>query len=220
MVNPLEVFSSPQMLHAVFVHFPVVLGILGVPLLFLCVLTQMKNATLRWLTFACYAGMGVISFATILTGEAALSAAPPLITPRLQGLVYWHQALGQNLWIAGSVTALFVALCGVKSERMCALFTMLAVVTSFVTALGVIFVAHLGTALVYDHGVGTAPMTNRTIEERSPGPDASVAQPPPSTNPVPPPPAPAPVTKNVNPGPYTEWIRSWWRDTKSIVWPS
>jgi hypothetical protein len=45
-VNPFEFLSNPHLFHAAVVHFPVALGILGIPLVAVCGIVG-KNATLR-----------------------------------------------------------------------------------------------------------------------------------------------------------------------------
>ncbi len=214
MVNPANLLNSPQAIHAAMVHFPVALGILGMLLLFLCVFTQMSNVTLRWLAFACYLGMAAVAFATILSGEAALSASPAIDSPEVKGLLSWHQAVGQKLWIAALSTAVLILLCGVQSASSRSLFTVLAVLGSFLTAVCVILVASTGTTLVFEHGVGVAPQLRAPSQPNPPAPPPPTpippAQPspaaaspvqnvPPVTPPTTPPPAlaqPAPVQPN------------------------
>ena len=230
MVNLFDLLSSPQLVHAAAVHFPIALGILGVPLIFLCAVTQMKNATLRWLAFACYILMAATAFGTILTGESAYHALPNTLTPNARALVDAHASLAENVWIFAIVTALFVMLAGVKSERWRTAFTVLAVLASVATGIYAAIAASNGAALVYKEGVGTP----RTAVSPSQTPQAAEAAsqqtqtPPPSPGaPAVSPPAagaseqpPAPNAAPANPArpSYTSRVISFWKNIKRALW--
>jgi len=223
MVNPFEILNSPQMIHAVAVHFPIALGILGIPLVFLCAVTQMKNVTLRWLTFACYALMAAVAFVTVITGEHALSAVPSAVWSEVRTLAEQHQFFAENVWVFATVTALLVMLGGFKNDRLRMTFTVLAVLASVGTGVWVGVTGDLGGTLVYTHGVGTPGMMRPGRVNpipNAPGQTSESAGNVPSSNTLSPSPssaASAPISAGHES--YMESIVSFWRGVVKRFWP-
>lgn len=160
-MNPFDVFNNPPMIHAFAAHFPIAMGVLGIPVLFLCAVTQMKNTTLRWLTFGGYALMSLVSFGTVITGEAAYAGLPATLPPQVQRAIDLHQTLAETVWILAALTAVLVLFCAVKTEKLKAAMTMLAVIAGIVTGVWVCVTGYYGGALVHQHRIGTSgtPMT-------------------------------------------------------------
>jgi uncharacterized membrane protein len=154
-VNPFDFINDPHLLHAVTAHFPVALGILGVPLTIISGIGR-KNATLRWVTCICFLLLAGISYGTLTTGQQALSAAPYRLAPEVQALAERHKMLAEYVWIPAVVTAVLVFLCGARSEGLRGALAVLAFFASVVVAIWMGTVACYGTVLVYKHAVGTA----------------------------------------------------------------
>ena len=181
-MNPFEFLNDPHLLHAVTAHFPVALGILGVPLTIICGIGR-KNATLRWVTCISFLLLAGISYGTLTTGQQALTAAPYRLSPEVQALAERHKMLAEYVWIPAVVTAVLVFLCGARSEGLRGALAVLAFFASVVVAIWMGTVACYGTVLVYKHAVGTP--------GQSPPPKAVVQQPEPVKE-APPPPTVAP----------------------------
>lgn len=231
-MNPFEILNSPQMLHAAVVHLPVAFGVLGVLLVFVCAITQMKNAALRWLTCLSYLLMALAAFGSVVSGEATLTGVSSAVAADIRHVIDMHEFFASNVWIFAVVTALLVVLCGVKSEQLRAAFTMLTLLASIATAVWVIITAQYGATLVYKHGIGTPAMIvglhGPTAPAVQPGPPqtdqppatdapAATSAPPPNTGAAPPAPAPPPLSAGRTT--YSERLKSMWDQTRRLVWP-
>ena len=235
-MNPFEFLSNPHLLHAAVVHFPVALGILGIPLVAVCGIVG-KNATLRWITCISYLLLAGISFGTVITGQQALTAGPYRLSPEVQTLAERHEMLAQYTWIAAIVTAVLVILCGVKSERLRGALAVLAFLASLVTGIWMGAVACYGTALVYKNGVGveaSSPIVPKAAfqpeyvkEPQVPAPQTSAPQPPAtpgSSQPGPPSNlprlrAPSAPPNTANQESFLQSTINYWRGAIRKVWP-
>lgn len=146
--------DNPHIVHALAVHVPVAMALLGVVLGLMCAVTQMKNVVLRRLAIGWYVAMAAISFATVLTGERTLDAIPGTVPVTVREAIAMHETLGENVWIAAVVTALMTVCCGAKKDGVRNTFTVLMVLACTVTATWVGITGWYGTALVYRDGVG------------------------------------------------------------------
>jgi len=235
-VNPFELLTNPHLLHAAVVHFPVALGVLGIPLVAVCGIVG-KNATLRWVTCISYLFLAGISFGTVITGQQASTGAPYRLSPEVQTLAERHEMLAQCIWIAAIVTAVLVILCGVKSERLRGAFAVLAFLASLITGIWMGAVACYGTALAYKHGVGveaSSPIVPKAAFQPEPGkepqvsaPQTSAPQPPAAPGPSQPGPpsnlrrlrAPSTPPNAANQEGFLQSTISYWRGAIRKVWP-
>lgn len=151
-------FNDPQTRHAMVVHLPIALSMLGVLAVLACLLSAGRNATLRWVAVAVYALMVVGLFAALNSGEAAENNLQRQMLPAAQQHLEEHEKMADKTWwIAGSVLVLLlVSNLKHKTARIGSLC--LALLVSLFGSLWVGRTAHHGGAMVYQFGVGT-PMT-------------------------------------------------------------
>ena len=177
------------MTHAVAVHIPIALGVLGVPVVFVCAVMKMNNATLRWTAFAMYAALALAAFATVWTGQRSFADMPNAITPEARKLFETHQWLAGKVWIFAAVTAVLILACVIKRESFRVAVSMLVLLASVATGLCVGITGHYGGALVYKYGVGVAAAPENPKNGASPQPalsqskalqDAEPLEPPPN----------------------------------------
>jgi len=185
-MNFLRIFENPHVLHAAAVHFPVALGVLGLPLVIVAALTKMRPV-MRQAVLAVYLLLALAAFAATATGMAI----PPRSGVSLEAVAHTrelHSFLGRFVWIGAMATAVLILLTLVRSEWFRAMFTVLGVLAATATAALIVVTAVHGQSLVYEHGEGTK-------AKKAPAPAAAApATPvkPPAPKPEPPP-KPAPV---------------------------
>lgn len=144
------------MIHAAFVHMPIALAMLGVPLVYVCAVFQSGRKVLATVAVICYAMLAATAYAAVWTGEKSRDLVPPTISAEAAEVLTDHADWAEYLWIAGLVTAvlMLVSMLKWRSVRMAA--TGLAMVSSLVTAGWIGLVGHYGGTLVYTYGIGTA----------------------------------------------------------------
>lgn len=184
--------QNPAILHAMAVHFPVALAVLGVPLALAALIARMRKTPL-WLTVLLYVLLTAAAFAAVMTGNGAREHAPDTLPEEVWKLIGAHEELGEKIWMAALATALVALLAFIPYPNFSAAMRVLAVAGSL-TVLGmVVLTAHRGGTLVYEHGVGTATMSV-TFDARHTAPKQVVPQS--SSTPAPQPPAdtPSPIS--------------------------
>ncbi len=153
-MNVFDGLDNPHIIHALAVHIPVAMAMLGVLLALMCAVTQMKNLPLRRLAIGWYAFMAVVSFATVLTGERTLDKIPGTVAVDVRKAINMHEMLAENVWILAAITTLVAIFCGAKRDNVRSTFTVLLVLASLVTAAWIGVAAWYGTSLVYRDGIG------------------------------------------------------------------
>lgn len=199
----LDLLRNPAILHAMAVHFPVALSVLGVPVAFAALIARRRHAPL-WLTALLYALLAVAAFAAVQTGEGARERAPATLPEEVWGLIDEHEELGEKIWMAALATAVAALLAFVPYPNFSAAMRVLAVAGSL-TVLGMAgLTAHRGGALVYEHGVGTALVSEAAVQT-----SAAPEQPAAATAPVSLPEAAPPAASETPPAPaYEKDIRA------------
>mgnify|MGYP000601512415 CR=1 FL=1 len=231
-MNMLGGLDNPHIIHALAVHVPVAMALLGVLLALMCAVTQMKNAPLRRLAIGWYAIMAAISLLTILTGERTLGDIPGSVSAEIRNTVATHRMFGENIWIAALFTTLIAIFCGAKRDNIRNTFTVLMVMASLATMAWTSAAAWYGTTLIYRDGVGSPKPAAVAMEspgvpaapEAMPGipastdlpvmPEVSPGEKAPAT-PIPPPP-PLSATHE----PYFGRLSKVWGDVFNFLWPT
>jgi hypothetical protein len=153
-MNPFDMFGNPAMLHALVAHLPLALGIVGIPLVFVCAGMKMNNATLRWTSFALYALLALLSYAAVLTGQAVQTGVSLGLSPEVGKLVETHQWMAEQTWMFAAVTAALILICTLKVEWFRVAVATLVVLASFATGVWLVLTGNYGLTLVYKHNVG------------------------------------------------------------------
>lgn len=168
----LQTFSKPQILHAMAVHFPIVLAILGIPLVYLCTVVSTERNVLLWVALACYAILTATSFLATQSGHAAAALAPANLGNEAGTLLRRHEMTASKVWIFGAGMSILLILGFIRIRAVRVTVMALAMVGSLATGGWVAVVAHFGGSMVYLHGVGTPAMSRQV------SPPVSEPQPP------------------------------------------
>ena len=153
----IEAFENPATRHAMIVHLPMALAVVGVPFVIAAVLFS-RSLGLRMAVLAMYilclggAWMGRMS------GEEAEAQVPGDLTPAAIEALERHEFLGMWFWITVAVTVSMLAMSLIPKPPVRRLFGVLAVLASLVTLGWAALLGHEGGQLVYTHGVGTPVM--------------------------------------------------------------
>jgi len=160
--------GDPHKLHAMLVHYPIALGLLGpIPVIVLA-LTRFQH---RWLRLACIAWFLVaagFAGAAAGSGEAAeerLWTWDPALTAEESAAVDRHAQLGEGGWMWPTSVAVLLALGFVSKPWVRWSSGVLSIVASLVVAGWVVLAAGSGGDLVYDYGLG---VPDRTGVESAP----------------------------------------------------
>lgn len=167
MESLLESLSDPHSLHAMLVHLPIMLGVLGVlPLAALCV-SRFRSGPLRALTVAWFLALSASAGAAAMSGNSAaanLGHADPPLAQDERAAVAVHEHRGERAWIWPLIPAAFVLASG--SRRWRAAAGAGAVLASVGVAVWFGVIAHAGGRLVYARGLG--------VPERAPVREAAL----------------------------------------------
>jgi len=164
-MNLLDTLSSPSMLHAATVHFPVVLAMLGVPLLALSAWFG-KNVTLRLLTLATFVGLAVSCMVAEATGEGAYGVVPNELSQEIWDKIEEHEELAEQMKFLAAGVSLLLALSFIPVTVIRQTTMLFAGIGAVLGAFLVTITAHHGGDLVYKHGVGTPAMHATAAEPK------------------------------------------------------
>jgi hypothetical protein len=146
--------GSPSMVHAIMVHFPVVIAILGVPLLLLLAILRDRN-DLRWSAIAAYAILLISVWMGVQSGEGAQELVPATITAEASELIEEHEEMAEKAWLF-TVAVIVCLVIGFKTATpIRAGSSILALLIGLGGAVWIGVVGHKGGQLVYGHSVGT-----------------------------------------------------------------
>jgi uncharacterized membrane protein len=147
----MESWSDPASRHAMVVHFPIVLSILGVPLA-IATLAWPKRAALRWIAVALFVVMAATSWVARGSGHLAENGVSSALSIAGDDRLEQHEDMGDTVWLF----AVAVAGCLAGTAIPRAAVRIGAGVIGSALALGcaawVGVTAHHGGALVYVHG--------------------------------------------------------------------
>ncbi|MFI4917572.1 MAG: hypothetical protein ACIAS6_13840 [Phycisphaerales bacterium JB060] len=153
----LQSFQDPHSRHAVLVHFPIVLGALGlIPVAALAVLRFRSRvasaACIAWFVLA-MAGLGLASGAGEEAYERVEEAQPPLTQAEHDALEE-HESRGEGAWLWAlpavvRAAATLVPRAPVRIAAGVLLVAAAGTLSGFVAVTG-----HTGGKLVYEHGLG------------------------------------------------------------------
>ena len=167
----LESLSDPQQRHAMMLHMPIAIGLLGAVGLVLFALGRGHRKELRRGCITLYLLGVALTALTEKSGEAALDNLDvSAMTVEALERIETHESMGEQAWLYFIATAALTALTAVRFKRrdLRATALVLAALSGLVTAGYIIATAHHGGALVYVHGVGVPTSENNLTPKVAP----------------------------------------------------
>jgi uncharacterized membrane protein len=152
----MQTFRDPHALHAMLVHIPLALAVLGLlPLAFLAA-TKFKSGPLKLLCIAWFLIASGGAFMAANTGEEAEDGVEAfrVLTPEQSAAMHDHEELGENGWIWALIPAGLVAATFVPKRRIAVPAGILAMVAAGGVTVWAVLTGHAGGRLVYIHGLG------------------------------------------------------------------
>lgn len=149
-----EVFQHKNMLHAAAVHMPIVLAMVGMPLVVLALVFR-RVLLFRVLAVAVYLLMAGSAYYAEHTGEGARSLVSSALGVEVWDLIDRHEAMAARVKNAALVTAVLLLLAMVPKRKIQIALSMITACSALAGFYLVTMTAHDGGTLVYHHGVGT-----------------------------------------------------------------
>src|SRR5438874_1193535 len=128
--NMLDPWKNPAVWHAINVHLPIALAILGLPLVCILAITRGKSRGLRWGVVFFYAAVTVAAWFTVQTGERAKDAVPPTISAAASQRLEFHEQMAVKLPLLAAATTLLLLLATFPRRWARQTFTTLGLVMS------------------------------------------------------------------------------------------
>ena len=193
----IQASQHPPRLHAMVVHFPIAISVIGLIMLFVLAFTGGKSNGWRWACVLVYAIGAGTAFVAFQSGQQALSdASSSLTSDAVSELASRHEEMGEKVWIFLAVTTVLIAVTAIPYPPCRIGFLVLSILAGIATAGWVAVTGHEGGTLVYMHGIGTrstqaqdsgsADATPPPVSPKSPAPASAIpAAPAPSHKAVP-----------------------------------
>src|SRR5688500_1044168 len=165
--------------HAINVHLPVVLALLGLPLVIFLTITRGRSRALAWFSVAFYVLLMLSAAFASRTGEAAMAELPATLPQPAWDRVNFHELMAEKVWIFAAVTGLCLLLANVPRRSFRQTFLALSLVASVATVGWVFVTGHSGGVAVYEYGLGTPAMNAYVV-----GGPTTAPSPAPTTQPA------------------------------------
>jgi uncharacterized membrane protein/mono/diheme cytochrome c family protein len=153
-------WNNSAIWHAMNVHLPIVLAVLGLPLVCIIAITRGRSRALRWGTVAFYFVVTVSAWFAEQTGERAIRELPPTLPQAAWDRINFHEWMAAWVWVLAGATTLLLLFSNLPRRWARQTFTTLALVMSVATVGWISVTAHSGGVAVYEHGLGTVAMHN------------------------------------------------------------
>ncbi len=150
----IDSLNSPPTRHAMLVHMPIVLAMVGAVLAVLAAILR-KNKTLITLAICRQLVLIGVAYATVQSGEAAFDAIGRAMTPEVTDIADEHEEMAEKVWMFGTGVLLLLALSVSIKHVWGSVCAWLAALGAVATIAWVGGTANLGGELVYLYGVGT-----------------------------------------------------------------
>ncbi len=149
-----QTLANPQQMHAMLVHFPVAIGVIGLITLIALAITRGRSNGLRWLAAGLYFAGGVTAYLAMRYGFQAAQMVE-VLTPAYMVDYNRHQELAENLWYALIGQSVVIGLTAIR--RKAVRITLLAASIGLAVWLSgwIALTAHQGGKLVYVHGAAS-----------------------------------------------------------------
>lgn len=164
-----DALRQPQALHAMVVHFPIAVSVIGLILVLMLMLGGGKSHGMRWAIFVIYLIGAVCGFFAYPTGENAehamrlQMAEGTQLTEAASAALEQHEWMGSFAWIPLAVVSLASLLSVFKASSVRVMMLVVAVIGALFSAGWVAVTAHLGGQMVYTHGVGVPASPNNLV---------------------------------------------------------
>ena len=170
----LSLWQDPHARHAMVVHWPIVLGLLGVvpAAVLLVTLGKSKPARIVGIIWFLLASGGAALAAN--SGEAAeegVEHAVPALGEAEEQAVEKHEELGEGGWMWPLIPAALIGLTFVPAKRVRIIAASAALAGSLGVAGWVALTAHAGGELVYVYGLGVPERGTAGQEQKQSPPD-------------------------------------------------
>ncbi len=151
-----DAWNDSAMRHAMVVHFPIVLSILGVPLALLAVLVRRDRNPFQWTALAVYALLAASAYyAAEISGESAHDAVRGSLPEDGAATLEEHKTLGEGVWMYAGGAALLIGASLAPRRWARVGGGWLSVGAGCFIAWWVADTAEHGGRLVYQYGAGT-----------------------------------------------------------------
>ena len=157
----LRFFNDPNARHAILVHLPIALSILGVIPAIALALTRFKNRTLLGVCVAWFLLASGGAFLAADAGEDAHEAiheaaehGGATLTEAQNDAIHEHEELGEDGWLWSGLTAAVFAVAFIPKKRVAPIAGSVGVVASLGVVYWAVITGHAGGMLVYEMGVG------------------------------------------------------------------
>jgi uncharacterized membrane protein len=150
-------WDDPHARHAMLIHAPIVLGVLGVLPLLALAATGFRSAPLKWVLLGWFLAASAGGWLAADAGEKAKESVERRQGPlsRLEkDVLHDHEELGENGWIWPLIPAALVGVSLVRPRKVQLIAGWLAVAASLGVGGWVATTAQAGGKLVYVHGLG------------------------------------------------------------------
>lgn len=152
----MQTLQDPHARHAVMVHFPIVLSLVGFVLTAVLAATRFKNHTLRWVAVACFlagsAGAGLAASAGEESEEQIEDTQ--VLTAAEEAAISRHESLGEGGWMWPLGAGALVAITALPKRKLQIGAGIAAVAAGAGVAAWAGWTGHTGGAIVYQHGLG------------------------------------------------------------------
>ena len=150
----IQTFDDPQRLHALMVHVPIAVAMLGLILTLGVTLTGSKASGLRWTTIFIFLIGTLAALWASHTGEEAEAHLPVKPSTIGQEVLDKHKGLAEFFWISLAVPGFLILLSTVRVTWFRSVTLVFALLTSALSVAWVAAIGHYGGELVYKHSVG------------------------------------------------------------------
>ncbi len=153
----LQAWQHPASRHGMLVHFPIVLGLLGILPVAALAITRFRAYNLKIVCLAWFLLASAGAFVAADAGGDAkdrLVAGQPALTAAETAAVEQHERLGDDGWIWPLIPAALIAITFIDSKRLRPIAGVLAILAALGVAGWVCLTAQAGGRLVYTHGLG------------------------------------------------------------------
>jgi uncharacterized membrane protein len=146
---------TPQMLHSIAVHIPIVFALVGLPIAMVALVRLHKGRGWLYGAIVTYAIASLAGFLAVLTGDAAQDVLPGSLAPEVWDQLLLHEMAARFVWYFSLATLGCLAITAAFQRPWLSRSTGLASVACSIATLGAVVIAgHQGNTLVYRYGVG------------------------------------------------------------------